>query len=193
MPQRPIFAAALALLLALPATGFAGDRGRQNQKAKGGTAWIHVEVIENGADQAHVSLNIPFSLARVALEAAPEDFMKDDFIEVNHSRYTIEDLRNMWKAVRDVGDAEFVTVDHEGETVKIYRQGDLLHANVVGEEGKETVRLEIPVAVVDALLSGSGDRLDFDAALAELQRMDAGQILSVDDDEDQVRIWIDYK
>jgi len=92
-----------------------------------------------------------------------------------------------------VGDAEFVTVDHEGETVKIYRKGDRVFANVEAEGGTEKVRLEVPVAVVDALLSGSGDKLDIDAALTQLQKMDAGEILRVDDEEDQVRIWIDYQ
>jgi hypothetical protein len=183
----------LTSILALPVAGSAADRGRQNSKANQGTAWIHVEVTEAGTDAAHISVNLPFTLAKIALEAAPQDFMEDDFLEINDTTYTIEDLRRMWQAVREVGDAEFVTIDHEGETVKVYRKGDRLYANVEAEEGTEKVSLEIPVAVVDALLSGSGDRLDIDAALVQLQKMDAGEILRVDDKDEQVRVWIDYQ
>jgi head-tail adaptor len=187
-------ALALSLLLALPAATLAGDRGRKNSKASQNTAWIHVEVTERGADTPHVQVNVPFSLARIALEAAPDDFMEDDgFIEINDTHYTVEDLRRMWQAVREVGDAEFVTVDHEGDQVKIFRRGDRLHANVTEDNGRETVRMEVPVAVVDALLGGSGDTLDLDAALAQLEKMDAGEILRVDDEDEQVRIWIDYQ
>ena len=45
--------------------------------------------------------------------------------------------------------------------------------------------------VVDALLAGSGDELDIKGALVAMQKQNAGEILTVNDNETQVRIWID--
>ena len=43
---------------------------------------------------------------------------------------------------------------------------------------------------MDALLSGEGDRLDLQAALAELTE-ERGDIITVRDGETRVRVWID--
>ena len=43
-----------------------------------------------------------------------------------------------------------------------------------------------------ALLSGSGDQLNVDAALDELARFGEGELLTVTSDEETVRIWVDH-
>ncbi len=52
------------------------------------------------------------------------------------------------------------------------------------------VRVELPVAVVDALLAGEGEQWNVRAAVAELQKR-RGDIVRVNDPDSQVRIWID--
>jgi hypothetical protein len=56
--------------------------------------------------------------------------------------------------------------------------------------GKESVRVEVPIEVVDALFSGQGEELNFRAGFAELQKR-RGDIVRVKDDHSTVRIWID--
>jgi hypothetical protein len=52
------------------------------------------------------------------------------------------------------------------------------------------VRVEVPVSLVDALLSGEGDDVNIQAAVAELQKR-RGDIVRVHDDDANVHIWID--
>jgi len=99
-----------------------------------------------------------------------------------------------------VGDAELVTVESEEENVRVMRKGDLVQVFVdnkpkVGKDGKavkggEEVRVEVPVSLVDAFLSGEGEEGNFEAAIAELQKR-RGDIVRVKDDDSNVRVWID--
>ena len=70
----------------------------------------------------------------------------------------------------EVGDTEFVTVDGEDESVRIARVGDQITVQVEdrGEEGAETVDIQLPIVVVDALLAGDGDTLNVRAAVERL-------------------------
>ena len=56
--------------------------------------------------------------------------------------------------------------------------------------GAETVRIEVPVSLVDALLSGDGDEANVQAAILELKKR-RGDIVRVQDDDSHVRVWID--
>jgi hypothetical protein len=50
--------------------------------------------------------------------------------------------------------------------------------------------VDLPVALVDALFSGSERELNIRAALGELRRM-RGDVVRVNDRDSKVRIWID--
>jgi hypothetical protein len=52
------------------------------------------------------------------------------------------------------------------------------------------VRVEIPIDVVDALLSGDGEELNVRGAFALLQKR-RGDIVRVNDVQSTVRVWID--
>ena len=60
----------------------------------------------------------------------------------------------MWNELRDAGDAEFVSVEGDDETVSVRRVGDKVHVDVDDHEDGDQVRVEVPVSVVDALFSG---------------------------------------
>jgi hypothetical protein len=177
-----IFLAVSALVL--PAVGQAKDRGK-SQKGP----WIHVEVLEDGAEGAKVKLNLPLSMARAALDLAPKSVMSDHEIEINGRDYDVTDLRKLWKELRDTGDADFVTIEDDGDHVKISRQGNRIFVDARENDG-ESVHIEVPVALVDALLAGTSDELDYEAALAELEGM-SGEIVRVDGDHETVRVWIE--
>ena len=53
-----------------------------------------------------------------------------------------------------------------------------------------SVRVEIPVDVVDALLSGDGDRLNLVGALERLKER-RGDLVRIIDGDERVHIWID--
>ena len=192
MNKRIIFTTFLALAITIPSlvAGQSRDRGRDQDKAtdKSGP-WIHVEVLENGEEGAKVKINLPLSMARIALEMAPEDLFEHGRIEIDDFEIELEDIRKAWSQLKDAGDAEFVTVHEKDTTVRVFRKGNRILVHCDGDND-ELVRIEVPVEVVDALLSGRGDEFDFDAALAALEKMD-GEIVRVQDGDDLIRVWIE--
>ena len=197
MMHKLLVPAALVLTLLAPATAPATDRSgtpttssSKSSSKKG--PWIHIEVMEAGQKEAKVKVNLPIKLARTALQMAPDDVMDDGHIRIDDNDISVSDMRKMWKEVREAGDAEFVTVQEKDSTVKVSRKGSKLYVHVDERRGnRDQVRVEVPVSLVDALLSGSDETLNVDAAVAELERMGPGEVVHVVDGEDSVRIWIE--
>jgi hypothetical protein len=189
MTRRSLAFTALALALVLPVRVHAADR-RGTHKDEGKTPWIHVEVTEHGQDGAKVKINVPISLARTALEVAPKDVMDEGHVKFDNADFTVADLRKIWKEVRAADDGEFVTVEDHGETVHVSKKAGTIYVNVDGKDN-EKVKVQVPVTLVDALLTGDEETLNVDGAVAELQKMGPGEIVRVEDGEDLVRVWIE--
>jgi hypothetical protein len=171
--------AALGLALAIPA------------RAQGNGAWLHVRV-EEPQRQSKVAVNLPLSVVEVALQAAPDTLMSHGHLKLGHEGHGLEiaDLRKMWNELKAAGDAELVNVEEKDQKVRIARAGELVVIHVDKTEGPESVRIEVPADVVDALLSGEGNELNVKAALTRLQKR-RGDIVKVSEKDQSVRIWID--
>ena len=174
----------LAALLIVPAGAV---RAQQEADAELEDSWIHVRVQERGEDK--VEINLPLRLVDVAIEANDTEQFAADFHLGEKHGVSVEDLRRTWEELRDAGDVEFVNVRDGDERVRVYRRGDRVHVDV-DEDGKEKVRIELPAPVVDALLSGQGERLDLAAAARELARSQSGEIVRIDDVESRGRVWV---
>jgi hypothetical protein len=159
--------------------------------AEGAGAWVHVRVEEPGR-QSKVAVNLPVSVVEAALRAAPDTVVSRGRVKLGHHGrdVSVADLRRMWSELKSSGDAEFATVEEEGQKVRIARAGDLVLIHVQKPPDRDAVRVEVPVDVVDALLSGDGEELDVRAAFAVLQKR-RGDIVRVNDARSTVRIWID--
>ncbi len=198
--------AALALLPALSAM------------AQTSNAWLHVRV-EEGQKGSKVSVNLPMTVVEAALKASPEIIEEHGKLNLGkHHGLKLADLRRVWKQLADVGDAEFVTVESDDENVRVQRKGDVVQVFVDHKPGRpvagkaeaakgeapktakveavklargaEEVRVEVPVSLVNALLSGEGDEVNIQAAVSELQKR-RGDIVRVREADNHVRIWID--
>lgn len=180
-------------------------------------SWIHIRVNE-GDEGAKVNVNLPMSLIEVAMEIAQnEAFGENGFVTRemhrhegdgeqaegdhaegdgmhahfgDHGDLSIDDLRRMWAELRASGDADYVTAEDGDEHVRIYRRGDRVHIEV-DEAGDQKVRMEVPFSVVDVLLQGEGNELNLVGAVREMARANNGQILTVNDGDTNVQIWID--
>jgi hypothetical protein len=168
--------------------------------AQTGTAWLHVRV-EEAKEASKVSVNLPMAVVEAVLKASPEIIEKHGKVHFGDEHgLKMADIRKAWKALAEVGDAELVTVESEDENVRVMRKGDLVQVFVdskakPGKDGKrakggEEVRVEVPVSLVDAFLSGEGEDGNIQAAVAELQKR-RGDIVRVKDDDSNVRVWID--
>lgn len=179
-------------------------------RAQTSGVWLHVRV-EETLKPSKVTVNLPLTVVEAALQSAPELIEKHAKMHVGGQEgMRLADLRRVWKQLAAVGDADFVTVESEQEDVRVRRKGDLVQVFVTGKPGatkgetekaakaeavpvarhKGEVRVELPVSVVDALLSGEGEQWNVQAAVSELQKR-RGDIVRVSERDSHVRIWID--
>jgi hypothetical protein len=156
-----------------------------------GVAWLHVRVDEPSRE-SKVNVNLPLSVVEAALKAAPEKVASDGRIHVGRHGHdlSVSDLRRLWKELRATGDAELVSIEDDDETVHVARAGSLVQVRVEKPGRGEQVHVDLPVTLVDALLSGEGEELDLAAALVEVRKL-RGDIVRVKDDDSQIRVWID--
>ncbi len=161
-------------------------------QAETSSPWIHVEVDEAGENSSKVRVNLPLTVVRAALRLAPDKLVSDGHFHLpdNDHDLSVADMRRLWTELRASGEAEWVSVQEEDQTVSVARRGDVIRVQVQ-EPGKgEQVLVEVPIAVVDALFSGEEDDLNLEGALDELATL-RGDIVRVDQEDTKVRVWID--
>lgn len=153
--------------------------------------WLHVQ-IENGASaDRDVGINLPLRAAVAVLSMAPNTVVADGHLEVGPEYgVSVSGLREVWRELRDAGDAEFVTVQHGPSSVRIGRVGERVEIRVTETAKNERVEADVPVAVVDALLSGEGETVNIDAALETLDTL-RGDVVRVTDHDRRIRVWVD--
>ena len=177
-----LFAVAVVGLGALPFLA-----GAQTAEPQG---WLHVQVQGDGADGEQVAVNLPLGAVGAVMAMAPEGIISSDgrlHVAEEHG-VSVSDIRRAWQEILAVGDSEFVTVQNDEQTVRVARTGDQIQVRVTGDD--ENVRVDLPVLVVDALLSGEGETLNINAALDRLREL-RGDIVRVVEDERQIRVWVD--
>ena len=159
--------------------------------SSGATAWVHVRV-EEPKQRSRVHVNLPLPAVEAALKAAPHVIASEGRFHLGgHGRHLdIDDFRQMWSALRNTGDTEIVSVEEGDDRVSVSRKGDLVLVRVQEDSGAETVHVDVPVALVDALFSGPATELNVRAAVAELRKL-RGDVVRVNDRDSTVRIWID--
>lgn len=182
------FWSASLLAIMLLFVGAGATVGTQAQQA--GEPWIHLNIDREGDD--HVTLNLPLAAIEAAIALAPTSIVENGQLQLgSEHEVPVAAIRAMWQELRAVGDVEFATIQHEGNDVRIAREGDTILVRVSAEgDNDEDVRVEVPVRVVDALLSGDGDVLNIRAAIQELSTM-RGEMVRVIEANNNIRVWID--
>ncbi len=167
--------------------------------------WVHVKVNETGEDGERVRVNIPLSLAEKVLPTISAHKLHNGKVRVDEHDFNNEvDLRALLEAVQTAQDNEYVTVDSKHENVRVAKSGGFMLVKVretphPSKKGKETgatpkvhtVDVKIPFTVVNALLSGDKDEIDLVAGLRALGQYDNLELVTVNDEDSSVRIWID--
>lgn len=155
------------------------------------TLWLHV-IVDEGEGDAKVTVNLPLALVEKALPMLP-------FHERYKARWHFDreedwpmhlaDIRELWAEVRDAQDMTFITVDEEDESVKVWKESGFVYVEVRDRDGGEQVDVKLPISVVDALLQG--DEINFSKAVEVLADEGGGDIVSVRDHDEHVRVWVD--
>lgn len=151
--------------------------------------WVHVH-IENPANEERVRLNIPITLVESMMPLIEEKGMEKGVVRLHEKDLTVKDLRDMWKQIRQQGDSEFVSIQNRDTNIRVFTKGGYLYVQPQ-DSSKKNVDIRLPLAVVDAMLSGQGEELNLKAAVKALKDSGVKDIITVKDEEKTVRVWID--
>jgi len=164
--------------------------------------WIHVRVTDSSPDGDRVRINIPLSLAEAVLPTIKAANLSEGKVKVEGHALDQVDVRAILEAVRKAGDNQYVTVESKNENVEVAKSGEFLlikvHENRGGarkaagaRKSTNTVDIKVPIKVANALLSGKNDELDVLAAVRALGEYPNLDLVTVQDESNNVRIWVD--
>ncbi|HLZ14215.1 MAG TPA: hypothetical protein VKP58_16660 [Candidatus Acidoferrum sp.] len=198
-----IAAAAALLLTPLAASAQTGSSSAGNDR------WLHVRVISSDNKGETVRVNIPLELAEKVLPAINKDRLHNGKITIDRNDMEGVDCRALLAALKDTKDGEFVTVQSHENDIQVAKQNGYMLVHVTekrwheGKDGKEIkdgkpseksrVEVKVPMKVVEALFSAGKDELDVLAALRALSAHGDTELVSVKDEENSVRVWLDSK
>jgi len=173
--------------------------------AANGERWLHVRVINTDAKGETVRINVPLDLAEKVLPAVNHDRLHEGKVRIDSAHMDDVDLKAVLEAVRSAKDGEYVTVQGTENDVRVAKENNHLIIHVVekgqaggnkanpGNSKKCQVEIKVPMKVIDALLSAGKDELDLVAALHALGTQGDTELVSVKDNENTVKVWLDSK
>lgn len=152
--------------------------------------WIHVAVSDPGNDE-RVQVHLPLALVQEILPHINHERLRAGRVRIEHADFGDHDVKAIWKAVAEAREGRYVTVEGTEGNVKVSRFGGYLLVDVDDPGDPSTVKIKVPVKAVDALFAPGGDELDLLAAIGVLAGEPDGDLVTVKDGDETVRIWID--
>jgi hypothetical protein len=182
--------APLAAAQTSPASG-----SSQNAPVSSHDRWLHVRVTNPGDKEETVRVNVPLELAEKVLPTINKDRLHSGKVKFDDIDCHGVDLRALVDAVRTSKDGEFVTVQNRDSDVRVAKQNGYLFVHVFEKNRPKhsQVEVKVPMKVVDALFSAGKNELDIVAALHALSAQGDTELVSVKDEENTVRVWVDSK
>jgi hypothetical protein len=189
-----LVATALIAPVAAAQSSLASGSG-QNAAASSHDRWLHVRVTNPGKNEETVRVNVPLELAEKVLPTINKDRLHSGKVRIDDVDCHGVDLHALVDAVRSSKDGEFVTVQSKDSDVRVAKQNGylLVHVFEKNRPKHSQVEVKVPMKVVDALFSAGKDELDLVAALHALSSQGDTELVSVKDEENTVRVWLDSK
>ncbi|HEY2546419.1 MAG TPA: hypothetical protein VGI46_10165 [Candidatus Acidoferrum sp.] len=160
-----------------------------------GERWLHVRVISSNSKGETVRVNVPLDLAEKVIPAIDHDRLHNGKVRIGCMDCDGVDVRTLFEAVRAAKDGEYVTVQSDDADIKVSKKDGQMYVHVHDKKKSKDsqVEVKVPMKVVEALLSGSKDELDIAAGLHALASQGDVELVSVKDDENTIRVWLDSK
>lgn len=153
--------------------------------------YLHVKV--DGVNTKElVRVNIPLSLAEKVIPAINHGQLRHGKIQIGDFQANGIDLPAILDAVKSAPDGEFVTVQEPDTNVRVAKQNGQLIVHVTDKEDGQKVNVTVPWEVAEALASATNQHeLNIEAAIQALDRAGDTTLVTVTDNEETVRVWID--
>jgi len=171
------------------------DESGQTASVSTRDRWLHVRVTNPGSKDESVRVNVPLELAEKVLPSINQNRLHNGRVKFDDVDCHGVDVRALLDAVRTSKDGEFVTVQSKDSDVRVAKQNGYLFVHVFEKNHpkKSQVEVKVPMKVVDALFSAGKDELDLVAGLRALSAQGDTELVSVKDEENTVRVWLDSK
>jgi hypothetical protein len=191
----PVVAFLAAVFLYAPLGVQAQTTASQSSSSARGERWLHVRVISTNSKGETVRVNVPLELAEKVLPAIDHDRLHNGKVRIGCMDCDGVDVRTLFEAVRTTKDGEYVTVQSNDADISVTKKGGqlLVHVHDKNKPKHSQVEVKVPMKVVEALLSGSKDELDIVAGLHALASQGDVELVSVKDDDNTIRVWLDSK
>ncbi|MEE4271923.1 MAG: hypothetical protein V2I67_09620 [Thermoanaerobaculales bacterium] len=156
------------------------------------TRWINVHVNDN-TDGTNVEVHLPLNLVLSVLKSVDVENFHRGHIDLDIDDPDMDiDWPELLAAVKDAPDGQFVTVNSPDAQVSVRKQAGTLLINVDEADGDNAkVKVTLPMQFMDALFISEDDQIDVAGLLESLDDFSNGDIVTVESNEANVRVWID--
>ncbi len=121
---------------------------------------LHVRIKNTTAQAQAIVIDLRLSLVEKTLRAASADELHAGTLTMHRAGLEALDLRALLEALHTTGNHEF-RMQSPKETVQAVKEGDRMVIKIrENRDAHRKVDITVPVAVVDALLSGPRGQLD---------------------------------
>ena len=143
-----------------------------NAGAAESVPWLHVRVEEPGKE-TKVNVNLPLSVVEAALKAAPEKVVSDGQLHLGPRSRPVarRPAPALEGAARDRRRRARVGTGTRMKRYTSRAPAAWCRFGSRSPAAREQVHVDLPVTLVDALLSGEGETVDLAAALVEVRKL----------------------
>lgn len=159
--------------------------------ADGDERWIHIHVDDTDGDSGRVDIQMPVGLVATLLPTLNAKH-RNGTLHIQGDTVKLGEIRGYWNAVRSAKDGEYVTVRDGDSAVRVAKRDGFLRVNVDDHGDSSRVRIVLPLRLIDAVLA-DGDSVNFETLAKALAKAPHGDLVTVDDADSHVRIWIDSR
>lgn len=150
---------------------------------------LRVDVSEAGGDHPKVKVTVPLSLIEVVIDAVdPSMVMKEIKTEKGL------DLAKLWRQLRSADVDEFISIDHDGDKVKVYKDRTNFRVTIQ-ESGYDEPNIEVrlPFAVMDYLLDERREEYKLSELVEALRASLPLTLVEARHDGDSVKVWLEER
>lgn len=159
--------------------------------------YLHVRVT-NVSDKQVVSVNVPLSLAEKVIPAINHGKLNQGKVTIDNADMNGVDIKAILDAVKNSPDGEYVTIQSKDQDVRVAKSKGNLVIHVTektGEKEKDKsghkVDVTVPMTVVNALVPTDNHEINLVAAIRALSESGEKLIVTVHDNDDDVKVWVD--
>jgi hypothetical protein len=154
------------------------------------TRWLNVDVTE-AEGGTNVQVHLPLNLVMAVINSVDVENFHGGKVDLEIADAEI-DWPQLLAAIKDAPDGEFVKVTGDDANVLVSKRDGTLYVNVVEtEEQNATVNVTLPMSVIDGLRIDENNQIDVAALLTAFDQLPSGDLVTVQSDEANVRVWVE--